>query len=183
MPEQGTSYGPAFSRVTRTPIIFDNASGNAGLYTHPSLLADMVANIPIIKNFINQTGTIHINPENIGTRDNLDNTDVGTVTRHEQIHQLLHKLYESNKLEGMNRKNPYYNSIVNSLNPNIKVYMQGQGGAGDPQAELPAYTATKESSRLSIPQPLAQDYVNYLQDQLFKIDPNLAKKFQQLRSK
>lgn len=164
MSEQGTSYGPAFSRVTRTPITFGPVpEDRAGQYTNPTDLSNLLSSLPIVKNFLNRTGNIRIDPEST--------SNVGRTIRHEDVHSLLHNL----DLSKLNLENPSFLPALTST-PFQKLM-------GNPQRELPAYTATGESSQIGIPDPLSSAYLLHLQDQLFKIDPNLAKKFQQLRSK
>ncbi len=168
MPEQGITYGPAETRVTRTPISFGPMDSLEGKFN----VANPLLNLPIVRNLVNafsggllnNKGSIKVDPSQ---------GDVGLTTRHEQVHDLLQSIdrpsfwnpFQKSQLEQLNSQNPYYAAIAAKFNPKN----------GDPNAEIPAYELTE-------PHPMDPRYGEFLKNQLFKIDPSMKKKAEQLRS-
>jgi len=157
VPEQGTIYGPAFTRITRTPISFGTVpEGNEGIYNPPTKLADLISSVPILRNFLNQSGLIRVDP----SKGNVPRT-----TRHEEVHALLDPLMRNGQLQQLNRENPNYFPNTLSLDK------------GDPNTEVPAYAATEVAN------PFSTAYLDELKRQFYKLDPIFNRRLDQLRSK
>jgi hypothetical protein len=107
--------------------------------------------------------TITVNPNNTA--------NVQRTIQHEKIHALLSNLNSKGTLDKLNDQNPYFKQIASKL-----VMEPGN----DASTEAPAYTGTGEASQVGIPPILSKQYNDYLRNQLFKLDPNLANQFQKL---
>ena len=147
-----------FSNLMPTPsndpsIKYDSTLGTAGKYSSPSLIRSIASKfLPV-----SGAGTITVNPNNTA--------NVDTTIKHERVHALLDKYYNNGTLDKLNEQNPFYSKIAPMI---------GLEPGGDASVEAPAYTATGESKQMNIPTPLSQGYNQYLQKQLFQLDPNLA---------
>ena len=159
MADNSTTYGPAQSRRTRTPIEFTSSEENAGRYTPPSDFQQFLSKIPLLGQLINSAGTIKVNPANT--------SDINRVVKHESVHALLNPLFQSGQLEQLNNQNPAYSPIAAKIM---------SSGVGDPNAEAPAYSTTGESGMIGVTNPLSSQYIDNLKQQLFKLDPKLAQK-------
>ena len=142
----GTTYGPAQSLVSRTPIDFDE---------------DMPANRQ--GEYFPQTNRIHVNPNSKGF-------PVSQVLKHEQVHALLQTL--PNGGASQTTSAPGFMDIARRL--------QGTR-AGNVEDEVPAYMAQSPTSEFyGVSDDQRNAYVNGLTQQLQKLDPTLAAKFQRL---
>ena len=163
--DDSITYGPAQSRRSRTPIKFDTSESNAGKFTPPgeptSTFERILSVLPVLKNFVNPTGQITINPNNAN--------DPEQTIRHESVHALLSNANESGQLDQLNAQNPFYQKIVNSLTSPISA-----SPAGTSQ-EIPAYALSGEGSKVGMDAPATQGYINNLIKQFSKLDPKTAK--------
>lgn len=162
----GISYGPAVSRITRTPITFGNINDDpqqSGNFEQPNIATQLLNLIPALRQKIGQ-GSIQINPYSA------DNINTGTSIKHEEIHALLNNLNFTGKMEELAKNNPYYKQVASKL----------AGRGGDPTLETPAYMGAFDSSQTPAPQQDRDNYVTYLGKQLVKIDPDMAAKFARL---
>lgn len=149
----------AVSRITRTPIYYDTNYENAGAFNPSS---------GILQNILAMLGRhkpgITINPNNTN--------DLRQTINHEDIHSLLSNMNENGQLENLNKVNPFYSKIAS-------LYESKYPGKNT-NSEIPALSAAGEGQTYGIPQPLTQQYNDYLRNQLFKLDPKLAAKYAQL---
>lgn len=167
-----TSFGDAASRVTHTPISFHDIPGMYGEYREApntiggkisNLINNIYSNTPLLNKLVrNLQPGIHVNP----AAGDFENT-----IRHEGIHSLLNP---TGVMPQLNSQNPFYQKVLQAITA------RGWSQPGLENTEIPAWLGSGDSKTLGVPEPLSKDYVNYLQGQLFKLDPALAKKFQQL---
>jgi hypothetical protein len=170
-----TSFGPSASRVTRTPISFHDIPGMYGeYYSPPAGVTDTIGNAinqaylntPIIRNFVhNRQPGIHVDP----AAGDWENT-----IRHEGIHALLNP---TGQMDQLNAQNPFYQKVLNA------VTAKGWAQPGQQGTEIPAWLGSGDAKTLGVPAPLSNEYVQFLQNQLLKLDPSLGKKFKQLQGK
>lgn len=144
----------AVSRITRTPIYYDPSYENAGSYQPSSMIQTIVGMLG------GRKPGITINPNNTN--------DIRQTIKHEDVHSLLSAL----DLPSLNKENPLYSRIAS-------LYENRYPGK-DTNAEVPALSTAGQSESYGIPAPLSQQYNDYLKQQLFKLDPKLGKKYQQL---
>jgi hypothetical protein len=148
--QEGVTYGPAMSRIGRTPIGFSQGiAESSGRYA---------------TNDFNKRGTIIVNPAST------DDSDIGATIRHEDIHSILRNLEpETSKgvnLQDLNKANPYYQQIADIV---------GKTRGGEMPSEIPAYMgAYSKAFTPDVPQNLQQLYTDYFQKQLQQFDPRAA---------
>lgn len=159
----GITYGPAVTRKTRVPIEFSRFDDReqSGTYNGPSLIPQLLNLLPFIPH---STGSIKIDPTSP------DNTNLHKSINHEEIHSLLQDLSFTGSLDKLQSQNPYYKTIASKLS----------GRGGDPIQEVPAYMGAFEPKTLPVDQSTRDSYVNYLANQLFKLDPKLSSKYKSL---
>lgn len=162
-----TSFGPAITRRTRTPITFGKiAEGQSGDYSAPALIPQLASLIPLFRNLGVGTGDIKVDP------DSPDNTDLSSTIKHEEIHSLLNNLNFTGKMGRLASSNPFYKQVADKLTK--------AGRGGDPILETPAYAGAFEPTQTPVPQQTRNSYIGYLADQLQKMDPKIADKFKSL---
>lgn len=149
--QDGVKYGPAMTRIGRTPVDFTtNIPTTSGVYYPPVIYGK---------------GQIKVNPANP------DNKDIMATIAHEDLHSILSSLDwpRSGKLKNMAETNPYYSTIAGSI---------GQTRGGDMPSEVPAYMgAYTDAFTPEIPTSLRTLYTNYFMKQLQQEDPIAAAKF------
>ena len=147
--QDGVTYGPAMTRVGRTPLNFtDTEQKFTGGFYQPTAFTK---------------GQIAINPTT------KDEGDVHATIAHEDIHSILDKLDQSGQLEKMSKENPYFDKVADALN---------KTRAGDMYAEVPAYMgAYSPAFAKDVPADLRSMYTKYFQGQLAKADPDAAAKY------
>lgn len=163
----GTTYGPAVTRRTRVPIEFgkfDNEQQSGG-FSGPSLVPQILNLLSFLPSSMRSNGSIKIDPTSP------DNTNLHKSINHEEIHSLLQDLSFSGSLDHLQSANPLYKAIASKLT----------GRGGDPIQEVPAYMGAFEPAQNpGVEQSQRDSYVNYLANQLFKLDPKLASKYRSL---
>lgn len=161
----GQSYGPAVSRLTRTPINFKDDP------LHPNLSGEFNT-VPdnfltrILPKSLQDTSQITVYPKA------KDTTDISSSIRHEDTHATLDSLSRKDFLNLADR-NPAYDLIEKKL---------GQAGRGGfAPAEVPAYMAeTDPSNPYKISPDLRNAYVKRMIDQLSSIDPSMSQTYAKL---
>lgn len=153
-----TSYGPAQARVTRTPVDYSTNLPTAGLFQSESPIHKIAS--AILPSVFPPGGHITINPS--GT------SDVGRTTRHEEIHAALDPINQSGQLDALNADNPAFTEAQ----PNTDI--------GEKNQEMPAYAGSGELSEVGVNPIISQAYIGKLRDQLFKLDPAMAKMYNKL---
>lgn len=179
--KEGTTYGPAQARISRTPIEFTKnlMSGPtaAGEYEQaPGGLSGLLAHIPGLSNINSPQIRVNPNSPSIGMPGLPGN--VGAVVRHEQAHALMDKLPNSDKVAS----HPV--EYMPLVRPTRRSY------SGDPTDEVPAYAVTQPSGQMGQPQlgmgqvPAHQQdaYVQALLANIARINPAIAAQMQRLRS-
>lgn len=148
--DPSTSYGPAQSRYTHTPINFVNSGAptQAGEYTGSG-----------------GVGQITINPNVAANKGG-----VGTVIKHESIHALLDRLPDATQ-QSLAQAQPGYQAVANTLSPIVSGHMP---------YEVPAYMGSSKQGYLGLPQTTQDQYTQALADHLNRNYPDIGKIFQQI---
>ena len=162
-----SSYGPAQSRHTRTPVRFtDMGPGQQGEYDPPSPLA-------LVKILLSNPGIISQAGKGIITLNpNAKDFDLNTVSRHEQMHanmnQIPSKWYQGEGSGGQElaQSVPGYQQIAEQL-----AIRRG----GEMPNEVPAYAVTNNPDQTGIPQNWMDEYQDKLKSTMAKNFPALAK--------
>lgn len=142
-------------------IVYDKTLKTAGHYSPEGQLHSFLSSI--LPSLFHPGGTITVNPDNT--------SNVNTTLQHERVHALLNSINSNGQLDQFNETNPFYKQMAAKI-------MTEPGG--NKSQEAPAYAATGETSQMGIPPVLSKQYNDYLKNQLFKLDPNLAQQYQKL---
>lgn len=142
-------------------VKYDKSLKTAGRYDPEGTIHSWLSGL--LPSIFHPGGTITVNPDN--------SANVNTTVQHERVHAALDSLNGNGKLQQLNASNPFYKQVAAKivLEPNT-----------DANIEAPALAATGESSQMGIPPILSKQYMGYLQDQLFKLDPNLGQAYSKL---
>lgn len=160
-----TTYGPAQTAITRTPIDFTSLpKGKMGqTLAEPSLMTMLTSLFS--GRGLGPTGqTIYVDPSQ---------PDMHRTILHEEVHAALDPLENSGVLAKLNADNPFYNEIASRMSPSdLGRY---------PNSEVAAYTVTRDP-RLNTQylnpdsdiQPSWIDgYINALSNGLKSLNPKL----------
>ena len=142
-------------------VKYDKSLATAGRYDPEGMLHGWLSSI--LPSIFHPGGTITVNPNNTA--------NVQRTIQHEQVHSIVDPLYDSGKLQQLNQQNPFYKQLAS------KIALEP---GGDANIEAPPLSATGESAQMGVPPILSKQYNDYLQKQLFKLDPNLAQHYQKL---
>jgi hypothetical protein len=161
-----TSYGPAQSRHTKTPVRFaDLGKDQEGQYDPPSpgaIIKILLSNPAILKEA--GKGVITLNP-------NAQDFDLEKVSKHEQMHanmnEIPSKWYQASGTGGreLAQSIPGYQQIAEQL-----ALRRG----GEMPNEVPAYAATNNPDQTGIPQNWMDEYTDKLKNVISKNFPQLA---------
>lgn len=159
----GQSYGPAVSRLTRTPIKFTTSLGRDinGVYNED--LALLPGKPP--------TTSISINPKSDEIQAGMPISD---IIRHEDIHALLDKTLS--KASGPNADTYQALSMMqdeNKYHPSIQAALQGHRGGYLP-VEVPAYAGQHNYKQYGIDPISRAGYVEDMIKNLKSIDPKAS---------
>lgn len=147
----GTTWGPAVTRLTKTPINF--TTGKA--MDNPTDLGEYYPQGDKAK-------TITVNPL-------LD--DPHETIRHESIHALMDQL-PLKQQANIATSAPNFLSIANVV---------GRQAAGIPEIEVPAYMGSSPTSKfLGVSDDDRNAFVNHIQQTLMNLNPSMGNTFQRL---
>jgi hypothetical protein len=160
--DPSTTYGPAQDRVTRAPIQFsDLGSDDEGSYG-PTLLEKFKNVIPLLTGSP-LAGTITLNP-------NAADFDLNRDSRHEAIHAAL---------AGQNTGDSLIQS--NNYGPIVQALMaQHRNLSFSKPQETAAYMGAYDPKQSGVPQDWRDEYIDKVKNALFKMNPKLAKMYQEL---
>jgi hypothetical protein len=147
--------------VPNPTVVYDKSLKTAGHYSPEGMFHAFLSSM--VPSLFHPGGTITINPDNTA--------NVNTTIQHERVHALLNSINSNGTLDQLNNQNPFYKQVAAKI-------MTEPGG--DVSQEAPAYAATGETGQMGIPPVLTKQYNDYLKNQLFKLDPNLASAYQKL---
>lgn len=182
--KDGTTYGPAQARISKTPIDFTDqmahGSRAAGEYdsVEPTALNKLLDNMR--GQISPPTGTIRINPNSPSIGVPGMPKDLSATIRHEEAHALMDKLGPIDLQNKVASSPMEYN--------NLRVPVSSSYGGRTPE-EVPAYALTQDPGQVGQPQlnvqqvPAAhqQAYVESLLNNIARINPQLAQQMSRLR--
>ena len=160
-----TSYGPAQERRTRTPIRYqDLPKGEEGEYNvpKPSSILDalpILLQSPNLLQAVLSKGLIQVDPSQ----------STPTTLKHEATHAALLQSPIADKITQLATQIPGFGILSNAL----------KGRGGNMQDEVSAYAAENDP-KMNLPQDTRNSYINSLVQQLTRLDPGTAQKYQRL---
>lgn len=153
----GQTYGPAVSRLTRTPINFSQTAmpeDQSGDYT-----------------LQNGTGSITVNPKSSDIAANYGG-NVNSAIKHEIAHSIVMPVTTQAQRTQMANSDPMWQQAAQNL--------QGIGRGGQMSNEVPAYMAEPDASRYGIPDSLQSLYRKNFVNSLSTVSPTAANQYQRL---
>lgn len=159
MPEPKITYGPAQSRSSRTPILWDSFSDprQSGEFQDKPSLANLLTNPSLM--FQNPGPVIQVDPNSP--------EDLATTIRHESVHALLDPLGYQGRAAAS--ENPAFSQIAQSL-------LQARRG-GQMSQEAPAYSLTNDR-KVSFDPAIQLAFNQGFLHQIQTLDPQVAKALQ-----